>query len=57
MPSDEFDDRWDFTATAEDVQVMLEVALRVAATDAWPEWNPGSEFKAMRDAMFESVSP
>ncbi len=53
MPSDEFDDSWDFTATAEDVKVMLEVALRVAATDAWPEWNPGSEFKAMRDAMLQ----
>lgn len=51
MPSDEFDESWDFDAAATDVKVMFGVALRVSAADAWPEWYPGSEFKAARDAM------
>jgi Zn-dependent M28 family amino/carboxypeptidase len=54
QPSDEFDESWDFESTAADVEVMLQVALRVAASDAWPRWSPGSEFKAARDAMLVS---
>ena len=27
--------------------------LRISAADAWPEWRPGNEFKAARDAMLQ----
>ena len=57
QPSDEFDETWDFDSTAEDVQLMLEVALRVSAADTRPRWNPpGSAYKAARDAMLRSRS-
>ncbi len=55
-PSDEFDESWDFNSTAQDVVVMLEVALRVSASDAWPAWYAGNEFKATRDAMLQSAT-
>jgi Zn-dependent M28 family amino/carboxypeptidase len=56
-PSDEFDDSWDFDATAEDVEVMLEVALRVSEQEVWPEWYPGTSYGATRDAMLQSATP
>ena len=55
-PSDEFDESWDFESTAEDTQVMFEVARRVSAADAWPEWYPGNQYRAVRDAMLESAA-
>jgi len=29
--------------------------LRVANDPKWPEWKPGNEFKARRDAMLEAA--
>lgn len=55
-PSDEFDAAWDFNATAQDVEAMFEVALRVSAADTWPRWYPGNEFKATRDTMMREVA-
>ncbi len=57
QPSDEYDESWDFISTAEDVEVMFEVALRVASADIWPQWYPGNEFKATRDAMLGNAPP
>ena len=37
-----------------DAQLMLELGWRVADGDAWPEWKPGSEFKARRDALLQA---
>jgi len=56
QPSDEFDPSWDFTGAAQDVEALLEVGLRISAADAWPEWRPGSEFQAARDAMLQGRS-
>jgi Zn-dependent M28 family amino/carboxypeptidase len=53
QPSDEFDPSWDFNAAVQDVEVLLQVGLRVSAADTWPEWRPGTEFKAARDAMLQ----
>jgi Zn-dependent M28 family amino/carboxypeptidase len=49
-PSDEFDPSWDMKAAAADGEALLEVALRVANGDKWPEWKPGAEFRAIREA-------
>ena len=54
QPSDEFDPSWDFSGAAQDVETLLQVGLRVSAADNWPEWRPGSEFKAARDAMLRN---
>lgn len=51
QPSDEVDPGWDLSGAAEDVQLMFEVGYQVANGDKWPEWNPGTEFKAKREEM------
>jgi len=51
QPSDEFDESWDFSGAAQDLDALLQVALRIAASDTWPEWREGNEFKATREAM------
>jgi Zn-dependent M28 family amino/carboxypeptidase len=51
QPSDEFDPTWDFTGAQQDFEALFQVALQIAASDTWPEWREGNEFKAARDAM------
>jgi len=33
------------------VRALYEVALILAQGDTWPEWKPGTEFKAAREEM------
>ena len=49
--SDEVKPDWDLEGAAEDARLLFRVGLRVATTDMWPQWKPGTEFKAKRDAM------
>jgi Zn-dependent M28 family amino/carboxypeptidase len=51
--TDEIKPDWDLAGGAEDLQLLLEVGWRVAEGTSWPEWKPGSEFKARRDAMLK----
>ena len=51
QPSDEFDPMWDFSGAEQDVRALFEVALILAQGDTWPEWKPGTEFKAAREEM------
>jgi Zn-dependent M28 family amino/carboxypeptidase len=48
-PSDEYDPGWDMTIAAKDADAFLEIAVRVANGDKWPEWKPGTEFRAIRE--------
>jgi Zn-dependent M28 family amino/carboxypeptidase len=50
-PSDVVKPDWDLTGTAEDAQLVFAVGYRVANADRFPDWKPGNEFKAKRDAM------
>lgn len=52
-PSDEVKPDWDLAGAVEDLQVLFEVGDRVAETDKYPEWKPGTEFKSKRDSMFK----
>ncbi len=52
-PSDTIKPDWDLSGAVEDAQVMLAVGYRVANADKLPEWKPGNEFKAKRDAMLK----
>jgi Zn-dependent M28 family amino/carboxypeptidase len=45
---------WDLNGTREDLRVLFAVGQRVAQADKMPEWKPGNEFKAKRDAMLKS---
>jgi len=44
---------WDLSGAREDAQLLLAVGYRVAQADKYPEWKPGNEFKAKRDAMLK----
>jgi len=41
---------WDLSGAVEDTQLVLRIAYEVANASRWPEWKPGAEFKAKRDA-------
>ena len=51
QPSDEVKPDWDLSGAREDAQLLLAVGYRVAQAEKYPEWKPGNEFKAKRDAM------
>ena len=51
--SDEVKPNWTFEGAAQDTEFLLQVGLRVANDPQWPEWKPGNEFKARRDAMLK----
>jgi Zn-dependent M28 family amino/carboxypeptidase len=52
-PSDEVKADWDLSGAAADDKLLLAVGYRVANADKLPEWKPGNEFKAKRDAMLK----
>jgi Zn-dependent M28 family amino/carboxypeptidase len=54
-PSDEIKPDWDLSGAVEDLRLLMTVGYRVANTDKYPEWKPGTEFKAKRDAMMKSA--
>ena len=51
QPSDEVTPDWDLAGAVEDTRLLFEVGLEVANGDKFPEWKPGTEFKARRDVM------
>jgi len=53
--TDEIKTDWDMSGAVEDLRLLLEVGWRVAEASRWPEWKPGSEFKARRDAALKAV--
>lgn len=49
-PSDEYDAAtWKLDGAIEDLKLMFSIGKRLAATEKWPGWKEGSEFKAIRD--------
>jgi len=52
-PSDVVKPDWDLAGAAQDGQLVFAVGYRVANADRFPEWKPGNEFKAKRDAMLK----
>ncbi|PYJ23305.1 MAG: peptidase M28, partial [Verrucomicrobia bacterium] len=51
--SDEVDPNWDLSGAVQDVDLLFEAGYQVANGDKFPEWKPGSEFKAKRDEMIK----
>ncbi len=54
QPSDQVDATWDTSGGAEDVQLLFEIGYQVANDDTFPEWKPGTEFKAKRDESLKA---
>jgi Zn-dependent M28 family amino/carboxypeptidase len=44
---------WNLDGAREDLKVLLAVGYRVAQADKFPEWKPGNEFRAVREAMLK----
>ncbi|CAN5305012.1 M28 family metallopeptidase [soil metagenome] len=49
QPADEWRADWDLTGQAQDIGLFYEVGADLANSKVWPEWQAGSEFKALRD--------
>lgn len=53
QPADEFrmdDTTWKMAGMQQDVELFMELGLKLANSDIWPQWKEGSEFKAVREA-------
>ena len=55
-PSDEVRPDWDLSGAREDLKLLMAVGYRVAQASKFPEWKPGNEFKAKREAMLAPAS-
>jgi len=55
--SDEVKPDWDLSGAVEDTRALLAVGYRVANSDTWPTWKPGTEFKAKRDSVLAARKP
>lgn len=53
-PSDEVKPDWDLTGAVDDTRAMFRVGYIVAQQSRFPEWKPGTEFKAKRDSMMSA---
>jgi Zn-dependent M28 family amino/carboxypeptidase len=52
-PLDEFRESWDFTGLATVARLSLDLAQQIGKADVWPEWYPGNEFRAAREASLK----
>ena len=50
-PKDIITPAWDLSGAKEDLKVLFAVGYRVAQAGKFPEWKPGNEFRAIREAM------
>jgi len=49
--TDEYSPDWDLGGAMQDIAVWFRIGLELAYSNAFPGWNEGTEFKAIRDAM------
>ncbi len=50
-PSDEYDPNWDLRGAMQDLRLLFDIGYRLAQEDTFPNWKPGTEFRALRDAQ------
>jgi Zn-dependent M28 family amino/carboxypeptidase len=53
--TDEIKPDWDLSGAVEDLRLLFEVGYRVANDPRLPEWKPGTEFKAKREATLKTA--
>jgi Zn-dependent M28 family amino/carboxypeptidase len=54
-PSDVIKPYWDLSGAVEDCKLFFLVGYQAANAAQTPQWNPGSEFKAIRDASLKEA--
>jgi Zn-dependent M28 family amino/carboxypeptidase len=52
-PGDEYDNSWDISGIKQASEILYDLGLGMANSDDWPNWYEGTEFRALRDAMYE----
>ncbi len=52
-PSDQVKPDWDLSGAVEDLELLFNIGKKLADSATWPQWRPGTEFKATRDAMMK----
>ena len=53
-PSDNYDpDIWKFDGMIDDIKIFFEVGYNLSMSKEFPNWNPGSTFKPLRDEMMK----
>ena len=55
LPADEIAEDWDMTGAVEDTQILFHAGAEVANATKWPEWKPGTEFRARRESMLKAA--
>ncbi|OHT21028.1 MULTISPECIES: M28 family metallopeptidase [Edaphosphingomonas] len=48
-PKDEYDPNWDWSGAVSDLKLFYTIGRELADSDAWPNWYPTAEFRAVRD--------
>lgn len=54
-PADNYDPNWDLSGVIEDVQALYAVGKRLADESTYPQWLPGSQFGAVREASMKAA--
>ena len=54
-PADKIQPDWDMSGAVQDCQLYFMVGYRIANDPQMPEWRPGAEFKAARDASLKAA--
>jgi len=53
--SDEIKPDWDLSGAVQDTQLLFRVGFHIAQEPKYPEWKPGTEFKAKREEMLRKL--
>ena len=48
-PADEYDPNWDWSGALRELRIFYAIGRELAESEAWPNWNEGDEFRAIRD--------
>jgi len=48
-PQDEYDPAWNWMGAVQDLTLYFQLGRQLAMGDAWPNWYPTAEFRALRD--------
>jgi len=48
-PADEYDPNWDWSGALHETRLLYRIGRDLAESEAWPNWNEGDEFRAIRD--------
>jgi Zn-dependent M28 family amino/carboxypeptidase len=56
-PSDQIKPDWDLSGAVDDLRLFLAMGYRVAEAARFPEWRPGNEFRATREAQLKQPAP